>query len=456
MPKNDLRTLSAREKQDLLKKILKKRTTEGTTPASPKPEAAASSAPEPAEETWRIEKFPAYQQLLVQRAVAKHVGVDSPFFALHEGIAGATTSVGGRQLINFATYNYLGLNGDPRVIAAAKQALDDYGVSASASRVVSGERPPHRDLEQALAALHGTEDCIAFVSGHATNVSTIGCLMGSKDLIVHDRLIHNSALQGALLSGAARLSFAHNDMDALEQILIERRASHEKVLIVVEGVYSMDGDICPLDRLVELRHRYRTLLMVDEAHSLGVLGRTGRGVGEHFGIDGADVDLWMGTLSKTLSGCGGYIAGSRALVELLKFTAPGFVYSVGMPPVIAAAAKASLDCMLAEPERVERLRANGKLFTDMARARGLDVGLSQGLNIVPVITGRSVLAAKLSNALMDRGINAAPIIYPAVEERAARLRFFLSSEHTEEQLRTTVDVTAEELTRLQDAEEDKG
>lgn len=441
--KNDLRALSTREKQELLKKILKKRTvdTETATPAV---------AAEPGEETWLPEKFPAYQQLLVHRAIARHMQVENPFFAVYDGTAGATINLDGRELINFATYNYLGLNGDPRIVAAAKAAIDRYGVSASASRVVSGERPIHRELEDALARLHGAEDCVTFVSGHATNVSTIGCLMGAKDLIVHDRLIHNSALQGALLSGAARISFPHNDMAALDELLAHSRHQYEKVLIVVEGIYSMDGDVCPLDRLVEMKRRHRALLMVDEAHSLGVLGRSGRGVGEHFGVPASEVDMWMGTLSKTLSGCGGYIAGSRPLMELLKFTAPGFVYSVGMPPVIAAAAKASLECMLAEPERVERLRTVGRLFRDLARERGLDVGLSQGFNITPIITKQSVLAAKLSNVLLQHGINAAPIIYPAVDERAARLRFFMSAEHTEEQIRFTVDTVATELARLQD------
>lgn len=445
--RNDLRLLSTREKQDLLKRILKKRV--GDSGPASTAELQARSDAEPPEETWAPEKFPAYQQLLVHRAVARHMGVDNPFFSVHEGAAGATCVIDGRQLINFATYNYLGLNSDPRVLDAAKQALDCYGVSASASRVVSGERPPHRELERALADLHGAEDCIAYVSGHATNVSTIGALMGAKDLIIHDRLIHNSALQGALLSGAARMSFPHNDMDALDEVLRQSRGSYEKVLIVAEGIYSMDGDLCPLDRLVEIKHRHRALLMVDEAHSLGVLGATGRGIGEHFAVAGADIDLWMGTLSKTLCGCGGYIAGSSALVELLKFTSPGFVYSVGMPPSIAAASMAALRCMLAEPQRVARLRAVSALFLNLARAKGLDVGLSQGFNIIPVITGRSVLAAQLSNALLDRGINAAPIIYPAVEERAARLRFFLSAEHTDEQIRITVDATAEELRRLQ-------
>lgn len=441
--------LSAEEKQELLKKILKRRGGEAAIAVSgTETEAVNGYRPEPGEETWKVEKFPSYQQVLVHRAAAKHVGVDNPFFLVHEGRVGATTTIAGRRMLNFSNYNYLGLNDDPRVTAAAKAAMDRYGVSAAASRVVSGERPPHRALEQALAALHGAEDALIFVSGFATNVTTIGSLMGTKDLILHDRLIHNSVVQGAVLSGATRLPFPHNDMAALEQMLAARRHQHEKVLIVAEGVYGMDGDICPLDRLVEIKHRHRALLMVDEAHSIGVLGATGRGVGEHFGIAGADVDLWMGTLSKTLSGCGGYIAATGAMIELLKFTAPGFVYSVGMAPALAAASKAALDCMLAEPWRVEKLRSNGRLFLERARAEGLNVGLSQGYNVVPVITGRSVLAAQLSNALLARGINAQPIIYPAVEERAARLRYFLSSEHDRQQICETVAATAEELRRL--------
>jgi 8-amino-7-oxononanoate synthase len=441
--------LSPEEKQDLLKKILKRRGGDAKVAVTgAEVEAADGYLPPPGEETWRPEKFPAYQQVLVHRAAAKHIGVDNPFFIVHEGRVGATTTIAGRPLLNFSNYNYLGLNDDPRVIAAAKAAMDRYGVSAAASRVVSGERPPHRALEQALAEMHNVEDAVAFVSGFATNVTTIGSLMGAKDLILHDRLIHNSVVQGAILSGATRLPFPHNDLAALEQILAARRHQHEKVLIVVEGVYGMDGDACPLDRLVEIKHRHHALLMVDEAHSIGVLGAHGRGVGEHFGVAGADVDLWMGTLSKTLSGCGGYIAGTRSMIELLKFTAPGFVYSVGMAPALAAASKAALDCMLAEPWRIEKLRANGRLFLDLARAQGLDAGSSQGYNIVPVITGGSVLAAQLSSALLARGINAQPIIYPAVEERAARLRFFLSSEHDERQIRETVAATAEELRRL--------
>jgi 8-amino-7-oxononanoate synthase len=224
---------------------------------------------------------------------------------------------------------------------------------------VSGERGVHRDLERALARAYGVDDAIAFVSGHATNVTVIGHLFGPRDLILHDALVHNSVLQGVKLSGAHRLPFPHRDTTALDAILADQRRQFERVLIVVEGIYSMDGDYPDLPRLIEIKRRHRAFLMVDEAHSFGVMGARGLGIREHFGVDGADVDIWMGTLSKTLASCGGFIAGEMALIEHLKFLAPGFLYSVGMPPPTAAAALAALECMLAEPHRVAALQARG-------------------------------------------------------------------------------------------------
>jgi 8-amino-7-oxononanoate synthase len=403
------------------------------------------------ESYYRFDSFSAYRQIQLHRLMGDRAEIASPFFKVHDGTAADTTVIDGRTLLNYSTYNYLGLNGDPRVGAAAKAAIDLFGTSASASRLVSGERPPHRALETALADLHGVDDALAFVSGHATNVTTIGSLLGPRDLILHDRLIHNSILVGAQLSGAARLSFAHNDWRAAEALLAEHRMRHEKVLICVEGLYSMDGDVCPLDKFVEVKRRHKALLMVDEAHSIGVLGATGRGVGEHFGVSGPDVDIWMGTLSKTLAACGGYIAGAAALLELLRYNAPGFVYSVGMSPPIAAAALESLRIMLAEPERVSALQRNGQRFLEKSRSRNLNTSLSEGYAVTPVVTGGSMLAVKLSNALYDQGINVQPIIYPAVEERSARLRFFLSSAHKAEQLDHTVNAVANTLETLSEA-----
>src|SRR6185312_8407514 len=306
-------------------------------------------------------------------------------------------------LINFSSYDYLGLNGHPEVAAAAKKAIDQFGTSCGASRLTAGERQVHRDLERALSVLHGTEDALSFVSGHATNVSVIGGLMGPEDLIVTDTLIHNSVIEGAKLSGAKRILCPHGDLEAFERALRLNRARHRRALLVVEGLYSMDGDVPDLRSLIKLKHRYDAWLMVDEAHSVGVLGAHGRGVAEEQGVNGCEVDIWMGTLSKALASAGGYIAGSKALIELLKYTSPGFVYSVGAPPGAAAAADAAIRVMNHEPRRLTRLRENGQYFLAGARRRGFDTGTSVGASVVPIIVGSSPAAVILSHRLQNRG-----------------------------------------------------
>ncbi len=400
------------------------------------------------ERCYRFHLHPGYQKLRIIKEGAAKLGIDNPYFRQLDGIAGRTACIAGRSYLNFSGYNYLGLSGHPEVCAAAKHAIDRYGTSVSASRLVSGERPLHAELERALADTYGVEDCVVFVSGHATNVSTIGCLFGPRDLILHDALIHNSVLQGIQLSGAKRMPFAHNDWGALETLLVQHRRSFEQVLIVIEGIYSMDGDFPDLPRFIGIKQRHHAYLMVDEAHSFGVVGTRGLGMREQFELVGPEVDIWMGTLSKALASCGGYVAGERALIEHLKFSASGFVYSVGMPPATAAAALAALKLIRQEPERVQKLQANGRLFLQTAQKLGINTGRSTGHAIVPAITGSSIKAARLAHALFERGINVAPILYPAVEEKAARLRFFLSSEHSEEDVRETVGILAEECEKL--------
>jgi 8-amino-7-oxononanoate synthase len=391
--------------------------------------------------------LPEVRQLRIHRAVADVLKIESPFFRSHEVRAAARTVVGGRTLLNFSSYDYCGLNGDPRVDAAAVAAVERFGTSVSASRVVSGERPFHRALETAIARFLGVEDAVAMVSGHATNVTTIGHLLGPKDLVLTDAFIHNSIVEGARLAGATRLTFHHNDLAHLEELLVQNRHAFNRVLVAVEGLYSMDGDTPPLGKLVRLKNRYDAWLLVDEAHALGVVGATGRGVAERDGVDPNAVELWMGTLSKTLSSCGGFIAGSSALVEYLKATAPGFVFSVGMPPAAAAAALASLECLEAEPWRVARLADNGARFLAAAKAAGLDTGTSEGLAVIPVIIGDSILAAVVSHRLMTEGVNVQPIIFPAVPEKAARLRFFITANHSAEDIDSAVAKTAACLRR---------
>jgi len=390
-------------------------------------------------EAWHsFQQHPGYQQLQIIHKGAAKLGVRNPFFRVHEGIAGATTVINGRQYLNFSSYNYLALSGHPRVSAAAKKAVDHYGTSVSASRLVSGERAIHRELESALANLYGVDDAVAMVSGHATNVTTIGYLFGANDLILHDELIHNSTLVGAQLSGAKRLSFPHNDFAALDHLLKQQRRHYQRVLIVLEGLYSMDGDFPDLPKFITIKNQHKAFLMVDEAHSLGVLGKNGLGIREHFGIDGKDVDIWMGTLSKSLAACGGYIAGESALIEHLKCLAPGFLYSVGMPPQVAAPALEAIRLLLEEPQRSQRLKELSGYFLARAKAVGINTGLSQGYAIIAAITGSSVRAGRLSQALFEQGVNVQPILYPAVPEKSARLRFFMSCSHTEQHLDQTI------------------
>ncbi len=406
----------------------------------------------PSRKALSFADLPEYKDYQIQRSVASLLGIENPFFRSHESYAGATSIIEGRECLNFASYNYLGLNGHSHVREAAKAAIDTYGISASASRVVAGERDIHRTLEERIAHFVGVPSAAAFVSGHATNVALIGQLLREeKDLLLHDAYIHNSIMIGAKLSGCARRAFPHNDYDALEAMLSEQAGRFERVLIAVEGLYSMDGDAPDLARLVELKERYKVWLMVDEAHSLGTMGKTGRGIAEAQGIDPLRIDIWMGTLSKTLSGCGGYVAGHSALIDYLKCTSPSFVYSVGMPPAIAAAAIASLEVLENEPERVANLNANTQFFIEEAQKAGLDTGLAQPYAIAPVMVGDSVRAVALADKLLARNINALPIIYPAVPEKSARLRFFLSSEHTREQIIQAVQTTAEELEGLRKA-----
>ncbi|MGQ0672803.1 MAG: aminotransferase class I/II-fold pyridoxal phosphate-dependent enzyme [Hyphomicrobium sp.] len=404
-----------------------------------------------AEPQWTAREFTSldtYQSVQKQRAAVEVLGLKDPFFRQHDERAGATSRIAGRQVINFGSYDYIGLNHDPRVSAAAKSAIDTFGISASASRPTAGERGVHRALEQRLAGIYGVEDAVVFVSGHATNVSSIATLVGERDLVIMDALVHNSATVGAQLSGAARRSFAHNDLDSLERQLAETRGQFENVLIVVEGLYSMDGDMPDLPRLVAIKKRYGAWLMVDEAHALGVLGARGHGIAEEQGVDSREIDIWMGTLSKSCAACGGYIAGSAALVEIMKCHAPSFVYSVAMPPAVAAGALAALDILVAEPDRVRRLRENGHYFLNAARSLGLDTGPAQGFAVVPIMVGDSLKAVKLVERLLERGVNVVPIIYPAVPMQSARLRFFITSEHTAEQLDFAAQVTREEIDRL--------
>ena len=407
-----------------------------------------SSEPTPPEH-YRVEQFPEYVRLKQNLAMLEFSGLGNPFFAAHEGLTNDRTTIDGRELVSFSSYNYLGMSGDPVVTRAVKEAVERFGSSASASRLVAGEKTLHHDLETELAAFLGTEAALTFLGGHATNETVIGHLFGPGDLILHDALSHNSIIQGCILSGARRRPFPHNDYATADELLEQYRHEYRRVLIVIEGVYSMDGDIPDLPKFVEVKQRHRAMLMVDEAHSMGTIGETGRGIAEyHGGVAREDVEIWMGTLSKTFGAAGGFIAGSAALIEYLKYTAPGFVFSAALPPPNTAAALAALRLLRQQPERVARLGSNSDLLLRLAREHGLNTGMSHDSPVIPVILGNSIHCLRLSRGLLEQGFNVLPILHPAVEESAARLRFFMTSEHTDEQIRRTIDCVAEQLERI--------
>jgi 8-amino-7-oxononanoate synthase len=393
---------------------------------------------------------PLARQMKLQREFAAATGLRSPYYRQHDVRAGATSVIEGQPVLNFASYDYLGLNGHPEITAAVERAVRTFGTSVSASRLSAGERSVHRELEAALARLYAAEDCIAFVSGHAGAVSTVATLMGPKDLIVHDALIHNCIIVGAQLAGSARRSFPHNDLEALDHLLTTERDRFDRVLIVSEGLFSMDGDGPDLGRLVALKRAHDAVLMIDDAHGLGVLGAAGRGIFEHQDVAPSGVDIWLGTLSKSLVSCGGYVAACGAIVDLLRHQAPGFVYSVGMPAGAAVAATVALEIMGREPERVRRLQERSQEFWRVAKAAGLDVSTSWGYGVIPIIVGDTARTLALSQRLLARGINAFPILPPGVPERTARLRFFLNQTHEPEQIRLAVQTAAEELAELKD------
>jgi 8-amino-7-oxononanoate synthase/acyl carrier protein len=400
-------------------------------------------------DAYRIDQFPEIKRLKQVLEETAAAGVVSPYFKVHDGILKDTTRIDGRELISFSSFNYLGMSGDPRVMKAAKKAIDDYGTSVGASRLVSGDKVIHHQLEHELAEFLGIGAAMVMPSGHGTNESTIGHLFGPGDLILHDALAHNSIQQGAVLSGARRRAFPHNDWRACENLLTELRPAYRRVLVAIEGVYSMDGDFPDLPRFIELKNRHKALLYVDMAHCLGVMGAHGRGIIEHWQVDPRQIDIVMGTISKGLGSCGGFIGGSKTLIQYLKYTTPAFVFATGISPSATAAALESLRVLQDDPGRLQVLHDRADLFLSLAKARGLNTGTSTGTPVIPIILGNSMHCMIASQMMAERGVNVQPILHPAVEEKAARLRFFITSDHTEEQIRYTVNALTEVLEAIE-------
>ena len=393
--------------------------------------------------------FPECVALEERLAGLEAAGLENPFQRANEEVHGRTARVGGRDVVSFTSFDYLGLAGHPDVTRAAKAAIDRFGCSASASRMVGGNNTILDELDAELARFLGTERAVVFPCGYGTNASLFNHLFGAGDLILYDELAHNSIMQGAGASKAGKRSFRHNDPEQLDGLLRDLRSQYKRVVVAIEGVYSMDGDYPDLPKFIEVKKRHNALLYVDEAHSLGTMGPEGRGICDFFGCDPADGDLWMGTISKALGAGGGYLAGGERLIRYLGYTTPAFVFSTACSPPNAAAALEGLRVIQREPWRVTRLRERSELFLKLAADCDLDTGESSDTPVIPVIVGSSSRAILVSQMLLERGINARPILYPAVRETAARVRFFITSEHSEEQIVQAVEAVAEVMAATQ-------
>jgi 8-amino-7-oxononanoate synthase len=377
------------------------------------------------------------------RAICERVetlkGVGQYFYNLpvSELRGGARVLVNGREMGMFASYSYLGLLGHPRINAAARKAVDDYGTGTHGVRTLAGTLTLHQELEETIAEFKEAEEAVTFSSGYATNLSVISTLVGRHDYVFSDKLNHASIVDGCLLSGAKFVRFRHNEVDDLEARLKAAPASAAK-LVVGDAVFSMDGDIIDLPHVAEVCRRHHAWLMIDEAHSVGVLGATGRGIEEHFGMPGV-IDIKMGTLSKTIPSVGGYIAGSADLIRYLRHTARAYIFSAALPPAQAAAAREAFQVILDEPWRVEALKANAAQFLSGLKARGMNT-LQSETAIVPILCGTDDAAFRMTREAQLEDVFALPVVSPAVPEGLARLRATVTAAHTPDEIERAMDV----------------
>ena len=369
-----------------------------------------------------------------------------PYMHSSDAVEGVHITVQGRPMLQFASYSYLDLLGHPKINAAAKKALEEFGTGTHGVRFLTGTTRIHTDLEKKIASFKKTEDALAIATGYGANFGTISALLGRHDVVISDKINHASIVDGCILSRAHFLRFEHNDMEALEKALTEAPKGGTK-LVVVDAVFSMDGDIINLPEVIKLCRKFKALLMVDEAHSLGVLGKKGTGIEEHFGIDpkAGLIDIKMGTLSKTIPSIGGYIAASTKLVNYLRHSIRPFIFSAALPPASAAAAKAALEVIEEESWRVQKLQENAQYFLRTLQARGFDTFHSQTA-IVPIIIGDETKALEMTRQARNEGIFIVPILSPAVPPRTARIRATVTAGHSLQEIDRAIN-TFEKIAR---------
>ncbi len=365
-----------------------------------------------------------------------------PYMHCSDTVEGVHVTVHGRPMVQFASYSYLDLLGHPRINAAAKKAIDEFGTGTHGVRFLAGTNRIHVELEKKIASFKKTEAAVAIASGYGANSGTISALLGRHDVVISDKINHASIVDGCILSRAQFVRFEHNDMASLEKALGEAPKTGTK-LVVADAVFSMDGDIINLPEVIRLCRKFKALLMIDEAHSLGVLGKKGTGIEEHFGIDPKEgmIDIKMGTLSKTIPSVGGYIAGSTKLMNYLRHTIRPYIFSAALPPPAAAAAKTAFDIIEDEPWRVEKLHKNADYFLKTLQARGFDT-LNSQTAIAPIIIGDEAKALEMTRLARNEGIFIVPILPPAVQPNTTRIRTTVTAGHSLQEIDRAINTFA--------------
>jgi glycine C-acetyltransferase len=355
-----------------------------------------------------------------------------------EGEQHARARFDGRDVINLASNNYLGLAAHPKLKEAAERAAAEYGAGSGAVRTIAGTMTLHRELERRFAAFKGAEAALMFQSGFTSNAGTVAAILSPEDVIVSDQLNHASIIDGARLSRAEIKVFPHKDVEAADRVLTETAQDGRRQLLITDGVFSMDGDIAPMADLVEVADRHGAIMMVDDAHASGVLGPGGKGTVAHFGIDPARVDIQVGTLSKAIGVLGGFIAGPPHLIDWLVNRGRPYLFSTSAPPPVAAACIAALDVIESQPELIDRLWENTGFFKQGLQSLGFDTGLSE-TPITPVIAGEAQTAQDLSRLLFEDGVFTPAIVFPTVPKGQSRVRTIVTAEHTQDDLQQALD-----------------
>ncbi|HVF25715.1 MAG TPA: aminotransferase class I/II-fold pyridoxal phosphate-dependent enzyme [Anaerolineales bacterium] len=359
---------------------------------------------------------------------------------IEEILPGMKVRVRGREMGMYASYSYLGLVNHPRINEAARKAVDKFGTGTHGVRSLAGTLTIHNELEETIANFKHAEDAVTYSSGYATNLTVVSTLMGRGDYVFSDKLNHASIVDGCLMSGAEFRRFRHNDMEHLEGLLRNAPADVAK-LVIADSVFSMDGDIIDLPKMLELTKKYNAWLMIDEAHSIGVLGATGRGIEEHFGL-GDVIDIKMGTLSKTIPSVGGYIAAKKEIITYLRHASRAYIFSAALPPAQAAAANEAFKVILDEPERLEKLNLNTKQFIGGLKSMGFDTMLTETA-IVPVLCGDDETAFRMTQDAQHNDVFVLPVVSPAVPEGLARLRATVTAAHDPSEIERAMDVIGE-------------